>query len=740
MPSDVSPLEAQPVALPEECVYMNDKDSYYRRLWNLLNLGRSASVRHLAESLLTQLEADFVGEKKHFAESEYRDPVFRDALLEILLRQGTVLYFPRELAALIKKMIGDGEILSLYSGMGEFLVAFGGGVGVEPNPLVARWSKFLLAIAGIGAEVVQEEPPYWGSTRKFDRIVCNTPYGVKRDHTVLLASTLARLSSAGQVALLVPPAFLQVEKYKWYREWVPSVCHVKAIISLPPKIFARTNTESAIVVIESGKTGKTYMAGSRSLADMSAIGEDYTAWREGQNVSLGFESTLDQATWHISHYKPIDFGIGAVPFPYQVVLLRDVGILRQGVFSPESRLAVNRTGSKVSWLDGEMELIEKNNIFLEPKTTVNPMYLYLYLSSSLGKQALSRFIKGAAIPHVSATDLQNLPVVLPDLSRQAQIVAQALEIKKTASTLGALVAEANQSLVDNFFELETARNRFRAFSAETDKVFYQTLPFPIAIMYRKVANAPNNTQRFSFLIELFEAVIRFIVLVQVADHLSSSQQEDVLAKIPELSKLSRPSLGTWVSLFRSLSQFQTEDAFLKEAKMLRVTDYQKTMDEFVRLRNESFKGHGATLTEAEYEMKFQEHVPAIYELISKLSFLANYRLVKTGLMEKDGDYYRISVQALMGDNPVFETQTISSRIPFDTHRVLYLNASLDSLVLDPFVILEPCAECQRPELLLLDKFSDRKITYLGNESGHKPTYPTVDKLPVALREAAFGQL
>jgi hypothetical protein len=41
------------------------------------------------------------------------------------------------------------------------------------------------------------------------------------------------------------------------------------------------------------------------------------------------------------------------------------------------RLAVNRTGSKVLWLDGETNLIEKNNLFLEPKSTINPMNLYL---------------------------------------------------------------------------------------------------------------------------------------------------------------------------------------------------------------------------------------------------------------------------------------------------------------------------------------------------------------------------
>jgi hypothetical protein len=256
---------------------------------------------------------------------------------------------------------------------------------------------------------------------------------------------------------------------------------------------------------------------------------------------------------------------------------------------------------------------------------------------------------------------------------------------------------------------------------------------------RKIAIAENSTLRFSLLIDLFDVLIRFVVLVEAADYLGSSQQAEVLAKVPELSKLSKPSLGNWVNLFRSLSQFQTDRSFLKEIKTLKVNEYKRTIEEFVNLRNESFKGHGATLTEAEYEVKFQEHSPSIYELIGKLRFLANYRLVKTAAMEKDGDYYRISAQILMGDNPVFETQIISSRTPLDTHKVLYLNASLDPLVLEPFVILETCTKCQRPELLLLDKFSDKQITYLGNESGHKPLYPNVSKLPLALREAASGQ-
>lgn len=716
---------------------MGDKESYYGRLWNLLNLGRSTGVPHLTESLLAILETDFAKDRRYFSVSEYLDPPFREALLEILLRGGTVVYFPTELVALVRQMLGDGRILSLYSGMGEFLQKFGEGLGVEPTALAARWSRFLLAIGGVEAEIIQADPRHWESEQSFDRIVCNAPFGHKQDHAELLTLVMSRLSADGQLALLVPPAFLWGERYKWYRESLVSRCGVRAIISLPPRLFAKTSIQTALLIVQPGATGKTYMASSRSAADLAAIGEDYLAWRAGRNPTIGFPSDLTSDTWDVRRYEPIDFGLNAVSFSYRVIPLQDVASLKHGVLTTEARVAVNRTGSKVLWLDAETDLAEKNDIFLEPNTIINPMYLYLYLSSSIGKQALARLIKGATIPYVSVKDLQRLPVILPDASQQSRIVDQALEIKNSVSTLEALGFEAKQSLSDSFFDLESTKNKLRAFSASTENAFYRTLPFPIAIVRRKIENAPNHTQRFSLLIELFEAVIRFLVLVLLADTMSGAEGRDALTKVPDLARLARPSLGTWVNLLRSFSQTQAPSSFSKNIEAMHLNDYQRTNEEFVNVRNQSFRGHGATLSESEYEHKFQGYESSVTDLVAKMALLADYRLVKTGSMEKDGDIYRISAQVLMGDNPMFETTVLSSRTPMDSQKVLYVNSSLEALVLDPYIVLEPCTECHRPELLLLDKFSDKKITYLGYESGHKPVYDNTDKLPLALREIAL---
>jgi hypothetical protein len=690
---------------------------------------------------LTNLETDFSTQRSLFSEAEYQDTEFRDALLDLLLRERTVRYFPEQVTSLVGKVLGRGPALVLYSGLGEFLLHVGGGIGVEPNTIAARWSQLLLAMSSNESRIVNEEPRHWSSCEKFDRIVCLPPSGNREDYRDIFKGALSRLGDAGHLALLVQPALLWGERYQWFRQLVPSTHGVLAIVTLPPKASAKTSVEHTLMVIGREAKPTTYMAKSKSLADLVAIGDDYLGWIRGVRISVGFEAVLSAENWSVGHYEPIDFGLGEVPFSYHVRRLGEIATIARGTLTPKAKIAINRTGSKALWLDheAESELTEANNFFVEPQDGVNPTYLYLYLCSSTGKQALGNLVKGSTIPFVTLRDLQTLPVVLPDLEKQSLIAGAALEIQKTTSTLESLAAEGRQLLSSSFFTLETAREKFRLFSTETDKAFDKALPFPIAIVYRKVANAPNHTQRFSLLIELFEVVIRFLVLVQVADYSTGPQQLEVLTKIPELAKLSRPSLGNWVNLFRSLLQFSAESApFVKELKTLKVKEYRTMIDEFVRLRNESFKGHGATLTEAEYEGKFLEHAPSIYDFIGQMPFFSNYNLVKTGPMEKDGDFYRISARILMGDNPVFETQNISSRTPVDTHKVLYLNSGLEPLILEPFIVLEPCTECHRPEVLMLDKYSDEKITYLGYESGHKPTYTNVSKLPSALRDAAFG--
>ena len=60
------------------------------------------------------------------------------------------------------------------------------------------------------------------------------------------------------------------------------------------------------------------------------------------------------------------------------------------------------------------------------------------------------------------------------------------------------------------------------------------------------------------------------------------------------------------SLKHSLRSSTADDStpFLTEIKNFRLDKYQRTLQEFVDIRNASLRGHGATLSEDEYELRF----------------------------------------------------------------------------------------------------------------------------------------
>jgi hypothetical protein len=719
---------------------MTGQFGYFDRLWTLAAQERSARRNSVAETLPDRLATDFAGSKELFSAAEYRDPAFSDALLGLLGSSRGGFFVPKEVTSLLKAILGPGGVLSLYSGLGEFLCQFGSGVGIELQPLAAKWSQFLMRISAVDAHIVNGNPLHWESDEKFERIVCNPPFGSPEGELAAIEKALSLLKKEGQLAVIVSPNFLWGARRAKAREAVLKAAHVTAVISLPTNVLAHTSIQSAILILNQSRDGKTYMARSKNVGDLDAIAKDYHAWRQQQRFTLGFEVALDAGRWDVSYHEPIDFGLGGLTFPYKLVSLGDIAEIRAGKPSEDGKIAINRTGSKVVWVADEPKLIPKNNVFVLPGKEVNPSYLHLYLNSAIGKRALAGLVKGAYIPHVSAKELIRLPVVLPELQQQNQIVADALELGQTVSSLQALTVEGERALKENLFALAAAKEKFQKFSAPTEEARYQQLPFPIAVVQRKIRNAPNNTQKFSLLIELFEVVIRFIALVHLADYVNNRKQAAVVAEqVPDIKKLFAPALGDWVSIFKAFARIKSgadSTPFLAEIKSFRLDKYQRTLQEFVDIRNASLRGHGATLTEEEYELRFQEHAPKVYDLVSSLGFLANYTLVKTGRMEKDGDFFNIAVHTLMGDNPHFETSHIVLRTPLDTNKVLYLNHDQESLVLDPYIVLERCPECNRPEVLLFDKLSDKKITYLGYESGHRPALPNADRLPPIIRELA----
>jgi hypothetical protein len=143
------------------------------------------------------------------------------------------------------------------------------------------------------------------------------------------------------------------------------------------------------------------------------------------------------------------------------------------------------------------------------------------------------------------------------------------------------------------------------------------------------------------------------------------------------------------------------------------------------------------LSEAECELRFQEHAGDVYEFLGILSFLTRYTLVSTGETEKGTDVQKTQVCVLMGASSEFDESWIVSQAPVEPSRVLYLNRKQEALVLDPFVTLNNCSQCKKTEVLLLEAISGGEAHYLSVESGHELAISTSNLFPAAIREAVF---
>lgn len=248
------------------------------------------------------------------------------------------------------------------------------------------------------------------------------------------------------------------------------------------------------------------------------------------------------------------------------------------------------------------------------------------------------------------------------------------------------------------------------------------LPFPIAIVSRRMGNEPNGLTSFLLLMDLFEVVIRFVVLVQIADYVRRPEQtqDKVCADLRKL--LAQPTLGPWKDQFCTLTQIQTENPFLVEIAAANID--RKVLDHFVELRNR-IKGHGNTLQDAYYRLVFEDNIGKMETLLRTVSFLRNYYLVKpisitrTGITTPTGTDCEFLAWKLTGGNPSFDKRNLRAQEPLIAGRVYYLNQERKPLDLHPYVIVEPCQKCGREELLLFDGFSKeskRHIKYLGYES------------------------
>lgn len=274
---------------------MSSRDDYLNRLWSLNEPTGPYRVKSSVD-LLKVLRRDFEESREIFSLDEYKDPLLRETIIHDITYPDRSLYsLPANLARFICELIGQGPLLSLYSGFGDLLFECGSGIGVEPNSSVAEWSSFFAASAGLDVQIMNDDPLQWSTGNKFGRIVCNPPFGARDAESAAIEKGLSLLKIEGQLAVIVSPNFLWGTRQAKAREAILKRASVRAVISLPPNVFARTSIPSAILVLEQHRDGKTYMARSKSVADLDAIAVITVPLDKGRNLPSDSRSLSTRA-------------------------------------------------------------------------------------------------------------------------------------------------------------------------------------------------------------------------------------------------------------------------------------------------------------------------------------------------------------------------------------------------------------------------------------------------------------
>jgi hypothetical protein len=698
-------------------------EDYRKRLWAL------------PSDLFRALRADIEGPRKLFTPSEYIDPDLRATIINEISRGLKYLRYTSEqnLAGFIRSMLSPGPVLSLYSGFGDVLFRFGSGIGVEPHAGMADWSRLFAAMAGADVEIVTADVFSWTSERKYSRIICNVPRGSRGCDVEFFYSLFSLLADSGEAAIHMPSDILWCIDQRQIRKLIASNTAVSAVISLPSSLFRDSSVEYSLVILRKDVGHKTFMARPTSVGDLPAIAFDYVSWRSGAGPSIGFEVALDDLSWDCATYESRDAVVRDINYPCDVVALADIAAIGSENSVSPTAIAVSRTGDRSVWLADEPGLTPRNSIVISPSERVNPLYLLLYLNSDVGLRALGNCSKAKPVKILGASELGRVLVALPPLARQRAIVKDALAVQQAVATLESLAAEGKRALKEDIFRLDSTKCNLKLLWDTAEGAFYSTLPFPIALAYRKVADAPDDSARLTLLIELLEVAVRFVVLVMLAD-LDHEQSGDGISAF-EIKHLYGPSLADWVALFKALAK--RSRLFLKEVSDFKLDRYENTINDFIKFREELSRGNDAGTMRDRCESQVDEQAQNVYEFIASLGVLANYSLVKTGVLEKECEFYRIPLQVLMGDKSDGEKKWLISRTPFDTNRVLYMARDYQFIVLDPYIVVERCAGCERQDILLLDRISESGMSYLSCDNGKKRVIVKNNWLPSDLHRGAI---
>lgn len=329
-----------------------------------------------------------------------------------------------------------------------------------------------------------------------------------------------------------------------------------------------------------------------------------------------------------------------------------------------------------------------------------------YLNSELGRDIRESQKTGIAIPKLNTTGLKKLPVVVPALHVQEQILNLEVQLRSEQNTLRSLqndVLSLRRQLWSGATDVQETATQIREFSsrlnvdvapqaAVTLEQWLGTLPFPLASVLRawQATQTEDYKAKYEHLLHFFEAAAEFFSVILLsafssnADFFAEHRGRLQSAWQQQRLTVERATFGTWKVVIEYLGKQTREllagdsnarrfcadlfaDPVLGLPEMLARKEVAEALSKANKFRND-WSGHGGIVGSAEAQLRNELLVEELQNLRQAMADGWNrVQMIQCIQCKPRGGRFQNELTILVGSDPEFlkESRWMDSYLDVD---------------------------------------------------------------------------
>lgn len=703
---------------------------------------------------LTPLRTEAVLEL--IAEAHERDlhPTLRD-VLEVTAgddRRAGPFVPPRLMSDFVAAYLADHAVsylLDPWATSGVLADEVGRALGCQVTAITPNRDQAAIAeAAGPGtAEWLVGEPRQVVANldREYDAIVAAPPFSLPpgrqryevagetidvADHQerLLLLAALERLAPGGEAIFLVPDGFFERDAWRA----LPRLGYAgSAVMALPRRSLAPMTSISASLLIVGREPRDELFIAQLEESEFATVLDNLRARRAGATPELGrlvdaasFRGVAAHAGGERVETWARRAGLDRVTLDE---ICNEINFFsrKEGTFTEAtnaaylSLLGVARTAAATNPALLRTKPENCVQLVLDPERALAE-YVVGFFNSERGQALRTTWASGVSIPRIPRPTLAALPVYLPDIDTQTEIVRLDDTSRNLHSQLSYIAAELWES-PQNVAEL---RGELAAFVADENS-WIEALPFPLAsILWRYYAD-DEPRERAEHLLHFFEALSLFSATLLLSGLTSDAEVFEQYrdAWLPQRTSLARATFGTWTTLQRKFSEVIHDLLAADDDRQLALDLFRTTRTtliealaderleavlETTRQRRNDWSGHGGAADEREWRRRLsmlETELSIVREVLG--GAFRGYQLLRPGAARtRDGVHY-YSAQSLMGSRREFRAITLETVTAMDETRIYLLDSDTRTpLEILPLFQIRPGPETEEDACYFYNRIED----------------------------------